>query len=123
MVKNITQSQTEPIYRYEYTKVANAGAERKMGAGHWLDVKYVFNHFSKQPDYAPDESERKFGEQEAMYWLSFAKTGNPNSPDATLVWKPYDLRQEQSFVFGEPFQIQSGGVRKEACKFWDENNL
>lgn len=49
--------------------------------------------------------------------VQFAKTGNPNKPEA-VEWPAYDLSKDEYLEFGEVVKVCQG-LRKEKCDLWD----
>jgi carboxylesterase type B len=50
------------------------------GASHFAELLYVFDHLNQEP-WSWSSADRKVAEEISSYWVNFARSGNPNSPD------------------------------------------
>jgi para-nitrobenzyl esterase len=67
-------------YRFEHRPPFPAGSVRAgWGASHFSELWYVFDHLD-QETWAWTPEDRKLANAMAGYWVSFAKTGDPNGP-------------------------------------------
>ena len=64
---------------YSFNRQRHGSQAKTMGAYHGAELPYVFN---THDDWLPtDEHDRQLTNSMQSYWVSFAKTGNPNSAD------------------------------------------
>ena len=67
-------------YRFEHKPPFPAGSVRAgWGASHFAELWYVFDHLD-QETWAWTAADRRLADAMAGYWVSFAKTGDPNGP-------------------------------------------
>jgi para-nitrobenzyl esterase len=57
------------------------------------------------------DTDRKLSELMSNYWVTFARTGNPNTAE-TPAWPPYDPEREQVMLFGD--SIHAGDLPNKA---------
>lgn len=101
-----------PAYLYYFSKTPPGGdrvrgmptstATRQVGAHHAAEIPYVFGSLDRNTmsSASPTEADRKLSETISDYWVSFARTGNPNG-EARPVWSPYLPSDRQFVEFGE----------------------
>jgi para-nitrobenzyl esterase len=67
-------------YRFERKPPFPAGSVRAgWGASHFAELWYVFDHLD-QESWAWTPTDRRLADAMASYWVSFARTGDPNGP-------------------------------------------
>ncbi len=96
----------------------------KLGAGHGLDIPFVFNNFSKQEKwFIPKRSEETELLSAKMMdaWTSFARTGNPNH-EGIPEWPQYDIKKRATLVFDNEIKIWEDPLKKER-EMWYEMNI
>ncbi|XP_033753252.1 fatty acyl-CoA hydrolase precursor, medium chain-like [Pecten maximus] len=59
-----------------------------MGAGHAMELPYLFGPASQNDKSLATEEGRAFTDVLVLYWTNFAKTGNPNG-GSLVPWKPF----------------------------------
>ncbi len=64
------------LYRFDYVNEQQFGT--LTGARHGAETEYVFKTLDKQTGAAPTEKDWAMSDLVSAYWVSFAKTGNPN---------------------------------------------
>ena len=69
------------------------------GAGHWAELRYVFDHLS-QYQWAWSDADRELANIMATYWTNFAKTGDPNG-DGVPVWPNFTTGTERQLHFDD----------------------
>ena len=65
-------------------------------AGHWAELRYVFDHLSQEP-WAWTEADRALANEMATYWTNFAKSGDPNG-DGVPVWPNFTSDRERCCI-------------------------
>jgi para-nitrobenzyl esterase len=96
--------QGSPVYAYQLDwKSPKDGG--KWGAPHTLDIPLVFGTLEKQGSITgTDESAQKMSAQMSDAFITFARTGNPNTPSIPT-WTPYTLPRRETLVFDVPSQL------------------
>jgi para-nitrobenzyl esterase len=108
-------SQSEPVRRFHFSQILTNGPARALGAGHGLDLLFVFR---PAPVSWLNLTAEEAGLSDSMigYFTRFAATGDPNAPSA-VAWQPYDVTRDTYLDFGTP--VRSGERLREAqCNFW-----
>ncbi|MBZ5586236.1 MAG: carboxylesterase family protein [Acidobacteriia bacterium] len=78
---------------------------KDWGAYHGGEIVYVFNAFPLQ-DWAWRPVDLKVGDLVSSLWVSFAKTGNPNSPGLPE-WPSFDPKTEMLLNIGDALRAQA----------------
>ncbi len=107
------QGQTEPVYRYVFSHVADNAAPRvkALGATHGLELAFVFDVL---PNPGP-------GDEVVIaalngYWRRLAASGDPNGEGAPA-WPVYDPVTESHMRLESPLEPGSA-YRAAECDFW-----
>jgi len=82
-----------PAYFYRFSYVAQSmRAQWADGAPHASELPFVFNTVNARYGDALAEADRRTAQAANRYWSNFAKTGNPNHPDASGLheWPGHD---------------------------------
>ena len=92
-------------YLYYFDHAPQWARESRLGAFHTSDLIYSFNNvfhnpkYSKNwPDLNPTKADYDMGELMSDYWVSFAKTGNPNG-SGRPEWKAYAVAEPDYMHF------------------------
>ena len=95
MTARIYTSHNNPVYMYHFDYVPARQQERmRYGASHGSEVPYVFNVFNFQRENNEvSAEEKKLARMMNMYWVNFAKTGNPNGKGLPT-WPVYNFDNE-----------------------------
>ena len=97
---------------YQFNRVRDNELAKKYGAFHGAELPYVFN---THDEWLPtNETDIKLTREIQSYWLSFAKTGNPNNNDAVL-WPEYDSSDDSTLVLDDEV-FQRSHESSEICK-------
>ena len=97
---------------YQFNRVRDNELAKKYGAFHGAELPYVFN---THDEWLPtNETDIKLTREIQSYWLSFAKTGNPNNNDAVL-WPEYDSSDDSTLVLDDDI-FQRSHESSEICK-------
>ena len=97
---------------YQFNRVRDNELAKKYGAFHGAELPYVFN---THDEWLPtNETDIKLTREIQSYWLSFAKTGNPNNNDAVL-WPEYDSSDDSTLVLDDEI-FQRSHESSEICK-------
>ena len=73
------------------------------GASHYAELWYVFNHLDQEP-WRWSEADRKVAEEMSSYWVNFARSGNPNSPDVSP-WPAFTSAESRILAIGDPITV------------------
>lgn len=71
-----------PVYAYRFERRPPVPADSiyaGWGAGHFVELWYVFGHLDRQP-WAWTPADRRLAGLMSGYWTRFARTGDPNGP-------------------------------------------
>ena len=97
---------------YQFNRIRDNELAKKYGAFHGAELPYVFN---THDEWLPtNETDIKLTREIQSYWLSFAKTGNPNNNDAVL-WPEYDSSDNSTLVLDDEI-FQRSHESSEICK-------
>ncbi len=94
----------------------------KYGSLHALEIAFVFHTFMDDHLWVfPKRTEETVSLSKKMmdYWISFAKTSNPNS-DGVFNWPRYDIEKRKTIIFNTNIEIIEDPLSKER-KLW--NNM
>ena len=104
------EGQTEPVYRYFYTHVISG--YDWAGAGHGMELFYLFGAVEDLPLHAFDAADETLERSMAERWAAMAATGVPG--DGWPAWDESDPYLELATP-----EATGTGVRTEYCDFWD----
>ncbi len=76
------------------------------GAGHWAELRYVFDHLNQEP-WAWSDADRALANVMATYWTNFAKSGDPNG-EGVPAWPNFTIDRERVLHFDDT--VKAGGV-------------
>ena len=100
---------------YQFNRVRDNELAKKYGAFHGAELPYVFD---THDEWLPtNETDKELTREIQSYWLSFAKTGNPNNSDAVL-WPEYDPSNDSTLVLDDEI-YQRSHESSEICKVMD----
>lgn len=99
------------LYNFNVTWAIAGGALR---AGHAGEIGHVFGDpYLPMPD--PDSEAVAAGMN--RYWAQFARTGDPNGPDAPAQWPEFDPDADKRLQLDAMWQVLDD-FRTEECAFW-----
>ena len=97
---------------YQFNRVRDNELAKKYGAFHGAELPYVFD---THDEWLPtNEKDKELTREIQSYWLSFAKTGNPNNDDA-VIWPEYDSSDDPTLVLDDEI-YQRSHESSEICK-------
>ena len=76
------------------------------GAGHWAELRYVFDHLSQEP-WAWGDADHALANGMATYVTNFAKSGDPNG-DGVAVWPTFTTESDRVLHVDDTVTV--GGV-------------
>ncbi|MDL2717204.1 MAG: carboxylesterase family protein [Acidobacteriota bacterium] len=109
--------QTEPVFRYFFTKALDSTSAASYGAYHSLELPFVFGTLDKFPGFTPSDRERVLSDAMNGYWSRFAANGDPNAP-GRVPWPRYDAALD-GYLELDNVIAPGAGVRTSRCDFWD----
>ena len=106
------QGQTEAVYRYVFSHVADNAAPRvkALGATHGLELGFVFDILPN-----PGPGDEVVSAALNGYWSRLAASGDPNGEGA-LPWPVYDRATEPHLRLASPLEVGSS-YRAAECDF------
>ena len=97
---------------YQFNRVRDNELAKKYGAFHGAELPYVFD---THDEWLPtNETDKELTRKIQSYWLSFARTGNPNNDDAVL-WPEYESSNDSTLVLDDVIYQRSHESSK-ICK-------
>ena len=87
----------KPPYLYFLTRRPEGKIGDIVGASHGAEMGYVFGHDGRAPK---TEDDLAMSETMRNYWVQFARTGDPNTPDNPR-WTPFDVEKNEYMEFGK----------------------
>jgi len=125
IARTVAEAQTEPVWRYFFSRVPPGVAGNLYGAWHGLELGYVFGKVDAivaetgwQAEVADHEIEDAMG----RYWTNLALEGDVNGPDSKSgppTWPQYDVDVDATLEIGDPI-TPVDGVRTDKCDFWED---
>jgi para-nitrobenzyl esterase len=94
-------SYAPPVFRLYITddpRLDSPNGPRGMGAYHSGDLAYVFDNVG-YVDVGWDDYDRHLADVVSSYWVSFARTGDPNA-EGLPAWPRYDAAEDELMRFG-----------------------
>jgi para-nitrobenzyl esterase len=81
----------QPVWHYRFSYVAEAlrGDPKWKGTPHGMEIPYVFNIPAAVVRDKVTDAEKEMAKQASAYWVTFAKTGDPNE-EGRPVWPRHD---------------------------------
>jgi para-nitrobenzyl esterase len=98
-----------PVYYYSFRQkppFAAGSVYEGWGASHFSELWYVFDHLNQEP-WRWSDADRKMAEETSSYWINFARSGNPNSPDLPQ-WPAFTNAESKVQYLSDPITV--GGV-------------
>jgi para-nitrobenzyl esterase len=94
------QAKVAPVYRYRFAVLPEVISKVLMGAPHASEVAFVFARPNMSP-WPMTAGEAVIADQMNSYWVSFAKSGDPNTP-GLLAWPRYHDQKILQFTHQGP---------------------
>jgi para-nitrobenzyl esterase len=119
-----------PAWLYHVTYVQTAIRGTVPGAGHGIEMPYVFGQIAEHPEYQrpeaaadfpPSAEDLRWGDTVRGYWRNFAKTGNPNGAGLPE-WPQYTPDNDLTLVMGEAF-VPTAGLNKQVLDYLEARAL
>lgn len=94
-------------YLYLFSRVPDDQRAQGLGAFHGLEIVYVFGNFDKVGKDTVDQADRELSQTMMDYWVTFAKTGNPNN-SGHPEWPAYAVEGGQYQDLGGQVTTETG---------------
>jgi para-nitrobenzyl esterase len=116
------QSEHQPrTFAYLFDWTPRVG-RRRVGACHALEIPFVFGtlrHPLVRPILGTGEEARQLARAMQHSWLTFARSGQPESEDLPA-WEPYDTRRRATLVLGRRPHVALAPAEDER-RFWSHH--
>ena len=87
-----------PVYFYRFSYVAESARGKTKGALHGSEIPYIFNIPAEAVGDKVTGDDKKMAELASAYWVSFARTGDPNGGNRPQ-WPRHDPAADNVFDF------------------------
>ncbi|MGC2637960.1 MAG: carboxylesterase family protein [Acidobacteriaceae bacterium] len=87
-----------PSYEYRFSYVAESIRSKVPGAFHATEIPFVFDTVSDKYGSALAPADEAIAKQANLYWVNFAKTGDPNGPGLPH-WPAYSTASDELLNF------------------------
>ncbi len=108
-----------PVYYYSFQQrppFPKDSVYAGWGASHFAELWYVFDHLDQSPwwyvfdhlDQSPwhwTSADRKMAKEISTYWVTFARSGNPNGPGLPS-WPAFENTQGKVQYLGDPITTE-----------------
>jgi len=101
-------AQVTDVYMYRFSRVSLVNQSTWGGAGHGVEIPYVFNHITPEASQY-EEIDRTLSRLVAGAWVQFAKTGNPNGTGLPQ-WPQYRAPGYRLLEYGNEVGVQSNAM-------------
>ena len=108
-----------PVYFYRFSYVAESARGKMKGALHSSEIPYVFNIPAEVVGDKVTGDDKKMGELASAYWVSFAKTGDPNG-DNRPQWPRHDPAVDQVIDFTNTGAVVGPDPLKKRLDLWQK---
>ena len=109
--------QSEPVYRYFFTKSLDTFPYSLGGAFHGLELSFVFGTLADTSGRPMSPAEKALSDAMQGYWSRFGASGIPDGPGA-VAWPRYDPGLDTTLVLGDTI-APVNGIRTANCDFWE----
>jgi para-nitrobenzyl esterase len=109
-----------PVYYYSFRQkppFPACSVYEGWGASHFAELWYVFDHLNQEP-WSWSSADRKVAEEISSYWVNFARSGNPNSPDLPS-WPAFTNTDSKVLAIGDPITVD-GVTNINGLKVFDD---
>lgn len=98
-VERQASRQSDAVYAYRFSYIADSLKSQLIGAPHATDIPYAFNTVT---DRYPTVSvkDKQVADEMNQYWVNFIKTGTPNGKGLPE-WTPYNPAKDKLMVFSD----------------------
>jgi para-nitrobenzyl esterase len=96
-----------PVYYYSFQQrppFPKDSVYAGWGASHFAELWYVFDHLDQSP-WHWTSADRKMAEEISTYWVTFARSGNPNGPGLPS-WPAFENTQSKVQYLRDPITTE-----------------
>lgn len=108
-VAQTLSAQGVPVYEFRFSYAASAIRSQVSGAPHASELPFVFDTLSARYGASVTPQDAQVAKLANDYWVSFAKTGNPNG-NGRPQWSPYDVKSDALLEFSPTGADQTSTV-------------
>lgn len=109
----------QPVWWYRFAYVAESQRGKLMGAPHGFEIPYVFNLPAALVGDKVTPTDKAMGDLASAYWVSFAKTGDPNGGDRPA-WPRHDPAVDRLLHFTNSGVIIGTDPLKPRLDLWEK---
>jgi para-nitrobenzyl esterase len=102
----------QPTWAYQFSVLSPSMRGKLQGAPHASDRQYVFQTLNTSP-WPTDGNDAAQARTISAYWVSFAKTGDPNG-GGRPTWPRYDAAQDRILDFTNEGPVATSAPRRKA---------
>jgi para-nitrobenzyl esterase len=88
------------VYLYYFSRVGPSAINRRLGAYHASEIRYVFDNLQNTP---AEDTDREVARVMSSYWMRFATKGDPNQKGLPH-WPSYTEKDDTAMLFGDHIQ-------------------
>jgi para-nitrobenzyl esterase len=104
LVARLTSAAGQPTWEYRFAYVASSLRDKVKGALHATEIPFVFETTRAKYADATTKEDEAIAAAANAYWVSFAKTGDPNTPGLPP-WPKYDEKGDVVMILGAPAPV------------------
>ncbi len=125
MARALAEAQSEPVWRYLFSRVPAGLSGELYGSWHGLELPYVFGKVdavAAETGWIAEAADRTVEDAMGRYWTNLASSGDVNGPDTKggpPAWPLYDIDIDSTLEIGDPI-LPVNGVRTDKCDFWED---
>jgi len=106
-----------PFYQFQFSR--NLPGRTPSSSTHADDLAFTFGEPALMEWELRSAADRTLSDQMQYYWTNFAKTGDPNGPDAP-VWPAFDPVKRAYMSFADSGAAAGEGLRRAQCDLFLE---
>jgi para-nitrobenzyl esterase len=109
----------QPVWLYRFAYVAESQRGKLMGAMHGFEIPYTFNLPAALVGDKVTPTDKAMGDMASAYWVSFAKTGDPNGRGRPM-WPRHDPTVDRLLHFTNSGVIVGTDPLKQRLDLWEK---
>ncbi len=118
---------SSPAWLFYVTYVQENLRGEVPGAAHGMEIPFIFGNIKRHPEFQRPENvelteqDLAWGDLVRAYWISFAKTGDPDG-EGRPHWPRYDRKTDLTMELGSEFAARNG-LNRERLDFLEQRAL
>ena len=116
IARAVAGSQSQPVYRYQFTHIYTVSALLAMRAFHGAELPFVFQSFGVL-GILPTGGELGLSQAMQRYWAAHAASGQP-AATGSPAWAAYVPAIDNALVLDTEITT-TAGIKSKQCDFWD----